>query len=501
MLAVSMKGIVKKFPGIIANDHIDFDVQKNTVHCLLGENGSGKSTLMNVLFGLYHSEEGEIFINNNKVNIKSPIDAEQNGIGMIHQHFMLIPQLSVLENIILGDEPGDFLIDRKTAKHNVEKLIKQYHFNLDANSKVADISVGMKQRVEILKLLYRGADILIFDEPTAVLTPQEVDELFEIFKKLIADGCTIIFITHKLNEIFNASDKVTILRKGKCIGTFDTAKMNPSKLSELMVGRQIKENYDLKENSFNRTILQIKDLKLNNKNEEGISLSVKQGKIVGIAGIDGNGQMELEDLIVGTRKIEKGSIYICDHNVEKLSIGKRKKIGFAYIPSDRLHSGALGNTSIKENFLLGHQDSEKFKKHGFIDFKNLENDANKLVKQFDIKLVSIEQNFSGLSGGNQQKVVLAREASKDIEFVLAAQPTRGLDIGAIEYVHNTLIDLRDKGKGILLISAELSELLSICDEIYVLCDYKISAHFQRKDFDERKIGLAMIDDKGGKQSL
>ena len=496
MLAVSMKGIVKKFPGIIANDHIDFDVEKNTVHCLLGENGSGKSTLMNVLFGLYHNEEGEIYINEKKISIKSPIDAQKCGIGMIHQHFMLIPQLTVLENIILGDEPGKFAIDAKIAKESVEKLINQYHFNLDINAKVVDISVGMKQRVEILKLLYRGADILIFDEPTAVLTPQEVDELFEIFKKLIAQGCTIIFITHKLNEIFAASDKVTILRKGKCVGTYATSQMNASKLSEMMVGRQIQDNYDLKENEFNRTVLQIKNLKLNNKNKDGISLSVKQGRIIGIAGIDGNGQMELEDLIVGTRKIESGSISICDKDVKQLSIGKRKQLGLAYIPSDRMRSGALGSTSIKENFLLGHQDLQKYKKHGFINFKNLVDDSYELTKQYDIKLVSIDQDFSGLSGGNQQKVVLAREVSKNIEFILAAQPTRGLDIGAIEYVHNTLLDLRDKGKGILLISAELSELLSICDEIYVLFDHKISAHLLRKDFDERKIGLAMIGDGG-----
>ena len=496
MLSVSMKGIVKRFPGIVANDHINFDVEKNTVHCLLGENGSGKSTLMNVLFGLYHNEEGEIYINEKKVNIKSPIDALDYGIGMIHQHFMLIPQLTVLENIILGDEPGKFVIDAEDAKKRVEDLIKQYRFNLDINAKVVDISVGMKQRVEILKLLYRGADILIFDEPTAVLTPQEVDELFEIFKKLISEGCTIIFITHKLNEIFAASDTVTILRKGKCVGTFPTKDMNASKLSEMMVGRQIQEDYDLKNNDYNRTVLQIENLKLNNKNPDGISLSVKQGKIIGIAGIDGNGQMELEDLIVGTRKIESGSISICDKDVKQLSIGKRKELGLAYIPSDRMRSGALGVASIKENFLLGHQDLAKYKKHGFIDFNNLEEDCKALTKQYDIKLVSINQDFNGLSGGNQQKVVLAREVSKDIEFVLAAQPTRGLDIGAIEYVHNTLLGLRDEGRGILLISAELSELLSICDEIYVLFDYKISAHLLRKDFDERKIGLAMIGDGG-----
>lgn len=498
MVAVQMKDICKQFPGVLANDHINFSVRQGEVHCLLGENGSGKTTLMNVLFGLYSKDEGQVFIHEQPVDIRNPLDAEKLGIGMVHQHFMLIPQLSVLENIILGSEPGKFTIDRKKAQKQVRELIETYHFNLDPDSRVADISVGMKQRVEILKLLYRGAEIIIFDEPTAVLTPQEVGELFAIFRQLIQRGCTVIFITHKLEEIFQISDRVTVLRKGCCIGTENTVEMTPERLSEMMVGRQIEEITKLPSIETKGVVLNVKELSLLDKGgDSDISFQVRRGEIVGIAGIDGNGQMELEELLTGVRRAKKGFIELCGVDVTELNAGKRRKLGFGYIPSDRMHSGALAKASVKENFLLGHQDSSAYRNRGFVRYKRLEKDSVAFAKEYEIKLVSIDQPFSGLSGGNQQKVVLAREVSKDISFVLAAQPIRGLDIGAIEYVHKTLLRLRGEGKGILLISAELSELLNVCDRILVLCDGQITGSFSRTEFDQNKIGLAMAGKTGG----
>lgn len=492
MTAVHMKDICKRFPGILANDHITLEVERQTIHCLLGENGSGKSTLMNVLFGLYPRDGGEIAVNGAPAEIRSPADAEKLGIGMVHQHFMLIPQLTVMENIILGAEPGRFLIDRRAAKAKIRELIETYHFNLDPDRKIADISVGMKQRVEILKLLFRGAGIIIFDEPTAVLTPQEVGELFQIFRKLVSSGCTIIFITHKLGEIFEISDRVSVLRKGRCIGTRDTALITPEELSEMMVGRQIDEILELPSVQRGKEVLSIRDAALHGDPGKTVSLTVHEGEIVGIAGIDGNGQMELEELITGVRRLRQGSIRLCGSEVSRWSARRRKELGMAYIPSDRMRSGAMGQASVKENFLLSFQDRPEYQKYGLIRYDALEKDSCRYAEEYEIKLVSIDQKFSGLSGGNQQKVILAREVSKEIAFVLAAQPIRGLDIGAIDYVHRTLLRLRGEGKGILLISAELSELLGICDRILVLCSGKITGEFDRADFDENRIGLAMV---------
>ena len=491
MNAVSMKNIVVSFPGILANDHVNLDVEKGTIHCLLGENGSGKSTLMNVLFGLYHKSEGEIEIKGKKVEINSPSDAESLGIGMVHQHFMLISQLTVLENIILGSEPGKITIDRKKARDIVQSLIEKYSFNLDLDKKIKDISVGMRQRVEILKLLYRGAEILIFDEPTAVLTPQEVSELFIIFRTLVAQGCTIIFITHKLDEIFNVSDKVTILRKGKSIASVNTDKLDPVSISEMMIGRQLEEIKDLKKTEKGQVVLALEDVSL----IEGkglVSFCLHEGEILGVAGIDGNGQIELEEIITGVRHLKNGNMKIFGQDARKLSVDKRRDMGLAYIPSDRAQSGALLNGTVEENFLLGHQNLERYSKKGFVDFKTLDKDALEYKDDFDIQFVSLDQKFSGLSGGNQQKVVLAREVTKDISLVLAAQPIRGLDISAIEFVHNNLLKLRKEGKGVLLISAELSELMELSDRIIVLWNGEISNEFSRDQFDEKKIGLAMI---------
>ncbi len=495
MKAVSMRDIVVTFPGLIANDHITFEVEEGTIHCLLGENGSGKTTLMNVLFGLYKKDSGTIFINGKEVSIKSPSDAERLGIGMVHQHFMLVEELTVLENIILGAEMGSFVIDRKSSAAAVQELVGKYSFNLDINRKVRDISVGMRQKVEILKLLYRGAKILIFDEPTAVLTPQEVSELFVIFRTLIGQGCTIIFITHKLNEIFDVSDYVTILRKGKCTGTAPTSSLNAVTISEMMIGRQLQAERERKNTVENDEVFSLRSVKLLPLSSP-VSFSVHKGEIVGIAGIDGNGQMELEEIITGVRSIRSGSILFKGEDIRKMSTGKRREMGLGYIPSDRAQSGALPRGSVKENFLLGHQDSSRYRKHGFVDYRTLSEDTASYKDEFDIRFVSPEQVFSSLSGGNQQKVVLAREVSKNVDFVLAAQPIRGLDISAIEFIHNTLMALRDKGKAVLLISAELSELLELSDRILVLYSGSITGEFTRDEFDENRIGQAMLGQKG-----
>ncbi len=498
MHAVRMKGISKQFPGVLANDQITFEVERQTIHCLLGENGSGKSTLMNILFGLYHKDEGDIEIKGQPVQIQNPADAERLGIGMVHQHFMLVPQLTVLENIILGDEPGKIVINRKEAQRKVKEIIDTYHFTLDIRQKVADISVGMKQRVEIVKLLFRGAELIIFDEPTAVLTPQEVKELFSIFKALIAKGCTVIFITHKIKEIFQISDRVTVLRKGRCVGTADTASISAAQLSEMMVGRQIAEISPQGRPVLGEPVLEMEGIRLLPGSPQPISLQVRRGEIVGIAGIDGNGQMELEELITGVRRYEGGTMRLCGQDASRLSVAKRKELGIGYIPSDRMRSGALAGSSVKENFLLGYQDTPRYRKGGFVEYRALEEDSRAYAKQYDVRLVSIEQKFSGLSGGNQQKVVLAREVSKDISLMLAAQPIRGLDIGAIEYVHKTLLELRNQGKGILLISAELGELLSLGDRLLVVYEGYFTGEFIRGEFDENQIGLAMIGHaKGG----
>lgn len=491
MLAVKMENITVSFPGVKANDNVNLSVRKGTIHCLLGENGSGKTTLMNVLFGLYHKDSGDVYINEEKVEIKSPLDAEKCGIGMVHQHFMLIPRLSVLENIILGSEPGKIIIDKNEAERKVSSIIEKYNFSIDLNQKVKDISVGMKQKVEILKLLYRDAKILIFDEPTAVLTPQEDEELFKIFHSLTSEGCTIIFITHKLNEIFSVSDEVTVLRKGKYVGTRGISTLTPSILSEMMIGRVIEEKKELSVVKKGSVKIEVKNLVLKN-NSLPISFSISQGEILGIAGIDGNGQEELENMIIGMKKFSKGSIFLDEKDISSLSVKERREKGIAYIPSDRFQSGALLNASVKENFLLSHQDSLRYKKHGFVKYKNLEEDCLKYKDLYDISLVDIEEKFSSLSGGNQQKVVLSREVEKDVSFVLASQPCRGLDISAIEFIHNNLLRLRREGKAILLISAELSELLELSDRILVLYDGNVTGSFEREDFNENEIGLRML---------
>lgn len=495
MKAINMVGIVKCFGSVRANDGIDFQVDKQEIHCLLGENGTGKSTLMNILFGLYHQDKGEIYINEKKVSISNPNDAYALGIGMVHQHFMLVNQFTVLENIVMGNEAGSFFTDKKENLRKVEELVNRFGFKIDLNEKVGNLSVGMKQRVEILKTLYRGADIIILDEPTAVLTPQEVEELFHILLQLKESGKTIVFITHKLNETMAVSDKVTVIRKGKVVFRTETKDTTPEELATQMVGRQVEAVIAGKEHSEGEAVLELKNIRLQDKAQNTVSLTVHAGEILGIAGVDGNGQQELEELVVGMRGYKEGSLTFLGADMKKVSVRERKEMGVGYIPSDRYKYAMVPTFSIKENFLLGYQADDRYIKKGLVDYKALEKDAQKQIEYFEIKVSGADQKIGELSGGNQQKVIFGREVIHDPKLVVAAQPVRGLDIGAIEYVHKTLLKLKEEGKAILLISAELSEIMNLSDRIAVLYEGEISAQFENGKYTKEEIGLFMAGKK------
>lgn len=501
MDAIRMEGIVKCFGPVRANDGIDFTVKTQDIHCLLGENGTGKSTLMNVLFGLYHPDEGEIYIREKKAAIENPNDAYALGIGMVHQHFMLVNQLSVLENIIIGKEQGRLFLDQKKSEEKVAELVERFGFKVDLHEKVVNLSVGMRQRVEILKTLYRGADIIILDEPTAVLTPQEVDELFKILRQLKKDGKTIVFITHKLNETMALSDRITVIRKGKVVFECNTADTNEKELATQMVGRSVETVVAQKGTKIGDVVLELKNIRLQDKAQDTVSLNVHAGEILGIAGVDGNGQQELEALIVGNQKAKEGTILINGTPVEKMPVKERKKLGMGYIPSDRHRNAMIPGFSITENFLLGYQENPEYCKNGFIQFENLKKDAQKQVDLFETKLAGLDQQIGQLSGGNQQKVIFGRETSHDPGFMLVAQPVRGLDIGAIEKVHKTLLELKEQGKAILLISAELSEVMNLSDRIAVLYEGEISAQFKNGEYTKEEIGLFMTGKRAGGKNV
>ena len=501
MEAIKMTGIVKCFGRVRANDGIDFTVNEQEIHCLLGENGTGKSTLMNILFGLYHQDEGEIFIHGKKAAIANPNDAYALGIGMVHQHFMLVNQLTVLENIIMGKEPGGLFLDKKKCEEQVSELVERFGFQINLQEKVENLSVGMRQRVEILKTLYRGADIVILDEPTAVLTPQEVDELFKILRQLKKDGKTIVFITHKLNETMALSDRITVLRKGKVVFECSTSETNEKELAARMVGRSVETVMTKKGRGRGDVVVELKNVRLLKKAQETVSLTVHAGEILGIAGVDGNGQQELESLIIGNKKMKEGTLVINGTEAQKMSVKERKKLGIGYIPSDRHKNAMIADFSIAENFLLGYQDKLQYNNHGIINFDNLRKDAQAQVERFETKLAGLDQPIGQLSGGNQQKIILGRETSHDPSFMLVAQPVRGLDIGAIEKVHRTLLELKEQGKAILLISAELSDIMNLSDRIAVLYEGRVSALFENGEYTKEEIGLFMTGKSaGGKNS-
>lgn len=500
---VEMKGITKKFGDFTANDSIDLVVHKGEIHSLLGENGAGKTTLMNILYGLYHPTEGSIAINGKTLNIKDPNVAISHGIGMVHQHFMLVPKFTVTENIILGSEPTGSLnkLDMDKARADVMEISTKYGLTVDPDAKIQDISVGMQQRVEILKALYRGAEILILDEPTAVLTPQEIDELINIMHKLTEQGKSIIIITHKLKEIKASADFCTIIRRGKKIDVVDVKDVDEQQLAEMMVGREVNFAVEKSEYKPGEVIFEVKDLVVEDARGidvvEHLNLQVKKGEILGLAGIDGNGQSELIEAITGLRKIKSGDVLINGGNVANLAPRKIINSGISNIPEDRQKHGLVLDFTIAENMILENYANEPFSKGRWLQFDKIKEFAHQLVEKFDVRPTDIENRAAALSGGNQQKVIIAREVTNDPDLLIATQPTRGLDVGAIEFVHKSLVEQRDKGKGVLLVSYELDEILSVSDRIAVIYDGKIVAVYNANETDENEIGLMMAG--GGKR--
>lgn len=499
---IEMVNITKKFPGIIANDGINLRLKKGEIHALLGENGAGKSTLMSILFGLYQPDEGVIKKNGEEVIINNPNDATKLKIGMVHQHFKLVGVFSSLDNIILGQEPNRFgFIDRKQAIDKIKNLSTKYGLNIDLNKRVDNISVGMQQRVEILKMLYRDNDVLIFDEPTSVLTPQEIEDLMNIMKNLVKEGKSIIFITHKLNEIMSVCDRVTVLRKGKYVGTVNTKDITKEYLSEMMVGRKVNLEIEKKKTEKLRSILKVENINITINRKEvvkNISLEVKSGEILGIAGIDGNGQMELAKGIYGLDKIKSGKIFLNNKDITNDSIRKRSIDGISLIPEDRHKHGLVLDYSLENNMILQRYWDNRFSKYGLLLNKNIRSYTEELIMQYDIRSNQGPiTKARSMSGGNQQKAVIAREIDRNPDLLIAVQPTRGLDVGAIEYIHRKIVEQRDKGKAVLLISLELDEIMSLSDRILVIYEGEIVGEFNPKTVSRNELGLYM---SGAKRS-
>jgi general nucleoside transport system ATP-binding protein len=497
---IEMLNIRKEFPGIVANDNITLQLKKGEIHALLGENGAGKSTLMNVLFGLYQPENGEIRVNGKPVQITSPNIANDLGIGMVHQHFMLVEPFTVTENIILGKEPSKGgKINLKQASKQVRELSELYGLSVDPDAKIADISVGMQQRVEILKTLYRGAEILIFDEPTAVLTPQEIKELIQIMKKLVKEGKSIILITHKLKEIMEVCDRVTVIRKGQGIGTVDVGETNPDALASLMVGRDVVFKTIKSEANPTKDVLEINNLRV--KDSRGVeavknlNLTVRAGEIVGIAGVDGNGQTELIEALSGLKKSEAGTIKINGKEIQKLSPRKIFECGVGHIPQDRHKHGLVLDYTIGQNIVLQTYYKKPNSNNGVLNYQKIYEKARSIIKEYDVRTPSEYTPARALSGGNQQKAIIGREVDRDPDLLIAAQPTRGLDVGAIEFIHRRLIEQRDNGKAVLLLSFELDEIMNISDRIAVIYEGEIVAIVNPKETTEQELGLLMAGSK------
>ena len=496
-LVLELRGITKRYPGVVACDSIDFELRKGEVHALLGENGAGKSTLMNVLYGMTSPDEGEIRVNGDVVKMDSPSIAIANGIGMVHQHFMLVPVMSVAENIVLAMEPnkGRVALDRARAESQVRELSERFGLVVDPRAAIEDISVGQQQRVEILKALYRGADILILDEPTAVLTPQEAEELQEILRNLTAQGKSVVFITHKLHEVTEVADRVTTIRRGKKIDTRPTAGLSETDLAELMVGRAVSLTVDKAPPAPGETLLEVTDLVVHDDRDveavKGLSLRVAAGEILGIAGVDGNGQAELIDALTGLRSPTSGSITLEGKDITDVSPKKVLEAGLGHIPTDRQLRGLVLSFDLAENIAIHDFDSPPESRWGWIFPKRLRARAERLITEFDIRGGSPQTMASSLSGGNQQKVIIAREVDRDPKVLLAAQPTRGVDVGAIEFLHKRLVEERDEGRAILLISLELDEVLSLSDRILVISEGRIVGEYA-PGVTKEELGRAML---------
>ncbi|HEY5584309.1 MAG TPA: ABC transporter ATP-binding protein [Ruminiclostridium sp.] len=502
---IEMLNITKEFPGIIANDDITLRLKKGEIHALLGENGAGKSTLMSVLFGLYQAEKGEIRINGKVAKINNPNDANDLGIGMVHQHFKLVEIFTVLENIILGVEPNKLgFLQKKGAREKVLMLSEKYGLKVSPDAFIEKISVGMQQRVEILKMLYRENDILIFDEPTAVLTPQEIGELMKIMREFAKEGKSILFITHKLNEIMAVADSCTVLRKGKCIGTVSIKDTTKEELSRMMVGRDVIFKVDKKNAEPGDVVLSVRNITVSSETHKNnavknVSFDVRAGEIVCLAGIDGNGQTEFIAALTGLEKLSNGSITLCDRNITKASIRTRSKSGMSHIPEDRHKYGLVLDYTLEENLVIQRYWQPEFQNLGFIKGQAVRSYAEKLIEQYDVRsgqgpITAVRS----MSGGNQQKAIIAREIDKQHELLVAVQPTRGLDVGAIEYVHKQLIARRDAGKAVLLVSLELDEVMNVSDRILVMYEGEIVGELDPKTTTVQEIGLYM---SGAKRNL
>ena len=500
--AIEMLNITKEFSGIVANDDITLQLKKGEIHALLGENGAGKSTLMSVLFGLYKPEKGIIKKNGEIININSPKDANKHKIGMVHQHFKLVEVFSVIDNIILGQEDTKYgFLSKKEARERIEKISNEYGLHVKLDELVEDISVGMQQRVEILKMLYRDNEILIFDEPTAVLTPQEIEELLKIMKALVLSGKSILFITHKINEILAIADRCTVLRKGKCIGTVKVKETNKDKLCKMMVGRKVEFAADKKNKKPGENILEVQNLVVQtghkNKNSvNNVSFNVRSGEIVCIAGIDGNGQIELAYSITGLEKIKSGKIILNGTDITNYSVNKRNKVGIAHIPEDRHKHGLILDFTLESNLVLKRFNEKQFQKFGFIKNNDVRKYSNELINKYDVRssLGPITPTRT-MSGGNQQKAIIAREIDLNPQLLVSVQPTRGLDVGAIEYIHKQIIEQRNLGRAVLLISLELDEVMNLSDRILVMYEGEITGELDPKKTTINELGLYMSGSK------
>lgn len=500
---IEMLNITKEFPGIKANDDITLQLKQNEVHALLGENGAGKSTLMSVLFGLYQPESGLIKKDGNIVKINNPNDANNLNIGMVHQHFKLVECFTVLDNIILGVEPNKFgILQKKEARDKVIELSERYGLRVDPDALVSNISVGMQQRVELLKMLYRDNEVLIFDEPTAVLTPQEIEELMQIMRNFTKEGKSILFITHKLNEIMAVADRCTVLRKGKGIGTVEIKDTTKEELSKMMVGRDINFKVKKADHKIGKDVLTVENVTVSSKLSKNnavknVSFKVREGEIVCLAGIDGNGQSEFVSALTGLEKINNGKIKIHDQDITKANIRNRSKIGISHIPEDRHKHGLVLDYSLEENLVLQRYWESEFQHFGFIKKHAVRKYSEKLIEQYDVRSGQGPVTTArSMSGGNQQKAILAREIDKNPELLVAVQPTRGLDVGAIEYIHKQLVAQRDSGKAVLLVSLELDEVMNVSDRILVMYEGEIVGEFNPKEVTVQELGLYMA---GGKR--
>lgn len=496
---IEVKNITKRFPGVVANDKVNLSIEEGEIHAIVGENGAGKSTLMNIIYGLYEPTEGEILFKGKPIKINSPLDAINLGIGMVHQHFMLVPSFTVAENIVLGTEPrkNKIFMDYEKAISITEELSETYGLAVDPHMKVELLSVGVQQRIEILKVLYKGADILILDEPTAVLTPQESDELFNVIRRLVEDlGKTVIIITHKLQEVLAISHRVSVMRQGKMVGTLETKEANEGILAEMMVGREVLfEQLDKKE-TFKEEVLLVEGLRARDNRGlvalNGVSFNLRRGEVLGIAGVEGNGQSELVEVLTGLRKTEEGRILINGVDASNKSPKEIRNLGIAHVPEDRLSTGLSIEATIWENLIMGIQHKEPYAIRGIhMNEKKIKDRANRLIDEFDIRTPSSNLPAGKLSGGNMQKMVIAREFSFNTPILIVAQPTRGVDVGAIEFIHSQIIKKRNDGVAILLVSAELDEIFRLSDRIITFYEGEITGEFLKDQISKQEIGLYM----------